>query len=526
MNNRLRTGLYTCLAMAALSACAADTADSTESSADPMPQVQSPSTLQRQAAAIFGALPSVVVSPTRPLTDAKINLGRTLYYDSRLSRGKDLSCSSCHDLAHYGVDTRAEARMRGTSFGYEGQFGGRNAPTVYNAALHITQFWDGRAADVEAQAKGPILNPIEMNMPDEASVLAVVNAIPGYAKLFKDAFPDAAQPVTYDNLAAAIGGFERVLVTPGPFDAFLRGDEVALTSEQLTGLEVFIQQGCAGCHSGPLLGGHSYQKLGVAQPFETDDEGRAGVTGDSADEFFFKVPSLRNIAMTGPYFHDGSIRTLPEAVRLMAKHQSAAMLTDTQTAQIVSFLHALTGTIPHQLIQPPALPPSPKELPPAITPAPITPAPTPPSAASAARWRRGMAVYLDAGHGNWHSAAEMASRLTRAGVAEARGFSLNVSNFNVTEREVAYGRDISARIGKRPFIVDTSRNGLGSDGNWCNPKDRALGTPATASTGHADVDALFWIKRPGESDGACNGEPNAGDWWPEYALGLAQRARF
>lgn len=377
MLNRLRTGVYAgLLAVSVGAACSeVDMADATDDQSGdaPLGQLQTASTLQRRAAALFGALPSVVVSPTRPLTDAKVNLGRTLYFDTRLSRGKDLSCASCHDLAHYGIDTRAEARARGTSFGYQGQFGGRNAPTVYNAALHITQFWDGRAADVEEQAKGPILNPIEMNMPDEASVLAVINEIPGYAKLFKDAFPDSALPITYDNLAAAIGAFERVLVTPGPFDAFIRGDEVALTPEQQTGLEVFIEQGCAGCHSGPLLGGRSYQKLGAAQPFDTEDQGRAGVTGDSADEFFFKVPSLRNVVMTGPYFHDGSIKTLPEAVRLMAKHQSAAMLTDTQTAQITSFLHALTGPLPTHLIQPPALPPSPPGVVPPRDPAAETP---------------------------------------------------------------------------------------------------------------------------------------------------------
>lgn len=140
--------------------------------------------------------------------------------------------------------------------------------------------------------------------------------------------------------------------------------------------------------------------------------------------------------------------------------------------------------------------------------------------------RRGFAVYLDAGHSNWHSADEMARRLTSAGIAEARGFSLNVSNFNATDREVAYGREVSARVGKKPFIVDTSRNGAGSDGNWCNPAGRALGTPPTAKTGQAEVDAFFWIKPPGESDGQCNGGLAAGQWMPEYALGLAQRARF
>jgi cytochrome c peroxidase len=325
--------------------------------AEPLAAI-APATLQQRAKAIFGALPDQIVSPDRTLTDAKVDLGRTLYFDPRLSRGQQLSCNSCHDLASYGVDVRPDALLRGTSFGHQGQFGGRNAPTVYNAALHMTQFWDGRAADVEEQAKGPILNPIEMNMPDADSVLRVVNSIPGYQPLFRAAFPRDPQPATYDNLAAAIGAFERVLVTPSRFDDFVKGDLGALDEGQLAGLDEFITQGCAGCHGGATFGGRSYQKLGAAEPFETADEGRAGVTGDEADTHFFKVPSLRNISKTGPYFHDGSIRTLPEAVRLMARHQTAAQLTDEQTRKIVTFLEALTGALPDQRIVPPSLPAS------------------------------------------------------------------------------------------------------------------------------------------------------------------------
>ncbi|MET0343005.1 MAG: cytochrome c peroxidase [Polyangiales bacterium] len=343
-----------------LTACAGGDSDVVrrdEQAAEPLAALE-PSALAVRADALFGALPDAVTSADRPLTEPRIELGRTLYHDPRLSRGQELSCNSCHDLSSYGVDVRPDAVARGTSFGHDGQFGGRNAPTVYNAALHMTQFWDGRATDVEEQAKGPILNPIEMNMPDPASVMAVVASIPGYRPMFEAAFPGAAQPLSYDNLATAIGAFERVLVTPSRFDAFVSGDLDALTRDERDGLEVFIAQGCASCHAGPGFGGGSYQKLGAAEPFATDDEGRAGVTGDDADAFFFKVPSLRNIARTAPYFHDGSVRSLPEAVRLMARHQRAAHLTDDETARIVTFLHALTGELPRDRIAPPSLPPS------------------------------------------------------------------------------------------------------------------------------------------------------------------------
>ena len=354
--NILRPVFGAVLTLPFLISCNAPASD-LEASAEPLAAI-APADLQQRAKVVFGALPDVIESAGQPLTDEKVLLGRTLYFDPRLSRGQELSCNSCHDLGAYGVDVRPQALARGTSFGHRGQFGGRNAPSVYNAALHMTQFWDGRAANVEEQAKGPILNPIEMNMPNPESVLAVLDSIPGYGPLFAAAFPGEAQPVTYDNLGVAIGAFERVLVTPAPFDAFVKGDLAALTEAQLAGLEEFIEQGCVGCHSGPGFGGRSYQKLGAAEPFDTADEGRRGVTGDEADAFFFKVPSLRNVAVTGPYFHDGSIRTLPEAVRLMARHQSAAQLTDEQTRKIVTFLDALTGTLPRDRIARPELPPS------------------------------------------------------------------------------------------------------------------------------------------------------------------------
>ncbi|MBM4220725.1 MAG: c-type cytochrome [Gammaproteobacteria bacterium] len=306
--------------------------------------------LQAQAAAMFKVLPAEMSAEASPVTEAQVTLGRILYYDPRLSRNQDISCNSCHDLAKYGVDGQP------TSSGDKGQLGGRNSPTTYNAALHVAQFWDGRAADVEAQAKGPILNPVEMAMPDEDSVIKVLKSIPGYPELFQAAFPDDANPVNYDNVGRAIGAFERRLVTPAPFDRFLAGELAALDAAQLAGFNTFVNTGCASCHSGAGVGGGMYQKLGLVKPFETADAGRAGVTQNEADRFFFKVPSLRNIDQTGPYFHDGKVATLDAAIRLMAEHQLGKTLTDGEVAAITSFLGSLTGAIPADYIAMPALP--------------------------------------------------------------------------------------------------------------------------------------------------------------------------
>lgn len=308
--------------------------------------------LQARAAGLFGVLPAEMASDDRPVTEARVALGRMLYYENRLSRNQAISCNTCHDLARYGVDGEP------TSSGHKAQRGGRNSPTTYNAALHIAQFWDGRAADVEAQAKGPVLNPIEMAMPDADAVVRVLKSIPGYAPLFAAAFPGEADPVTYDNAATAIGAFERRLVTPSAFDRFLAGDPAALTPAQLTGLATFMEAGCATCHSGVGIGGGMYQKLGIVKPYETADAGRAVVTGSDADRYFFKVPSLRNITETGPYFHDGRVATLDDAIRLMADHQLGRALTDAQVAEIRTFLAGLKGDIPADYIAPPALPAS------------------------------------------------------------------------------------------------------------------------------------------------------------------------
>ncbi len=311
----------------------------------------------------FGALPAVMASDPKALTDDLVALGRMLYFEPRLSKNHDVSCNSCHGLDTYGVDGQV------TSEGHRKQRGGRNSPTVYNAAAHFVQFWDGRAADVEAQALGPMTNPVEMGMASGDQVTSVLRSIPGYAELFAKAFPGQAEPVSYENAGRAIGAFERKLVTPSRWDAFLEGQSDALTAAEKDGFNAFIDAGCAACHTGTLVGGGMYQKLGLVKPWVgLKDTGRFEVTHDEADKFFFKVPSLRNIARTGPYFHDGKVGDLAEAVALMARHQLAKELSEEQVASILTWLNALTGELPPAaLISAPELPAS----------GPDTPAPDP-----------------------------------------------------------------------------------------------------------------------------------------------------
>lgn len=307
-----------------------------------------PETLQA-----FGALPQRFDSPENPITEAKVTLGRMLYFDKRLSKNQDVSCNSCHRLGDYGVDGDP------TSQGHRGQKGDRNSPTVYNAGGYVAQFWDGRAKDLEDQAKGPILNPVEMAMPSPAHVEKVLRSIPGYVKAFKVAFPGDKNPVSYDNLAKAIGAFERQLVTPSRFDAFLTGKADALTEQEQRGLRRFVGLGCTSCHNGSAIGGSSFQKLGLIKPWQNaKDEGRFKVTKAEEDQFKFRVPTLRNISKTGPYLHDGTIVDLPQMVRLMADHQLGQNLKDQEVADIVAFLEALTGDIPTPYIAQPELPPS------------------------------------------------------------------------------------------------------------------------------------------------------------------------
>lgn len=305
------------------------------------------------ALAFFKPLPEVAESAENPVTDAKIELGRKLYFDPRFSKSQTISCNSCHALDKYGVDGTPN------SVGFKGQHGGRNAPTVYHAALHLTQFWDGRLPTVEEQAKGPVLNPIEMAMTDDKAVLAVINSIDEYKALFAKAFPDDKEPVSYNNFGKAVGAFERKLLTPSRFDEFLKGKQDALTAEEKKGLNTFVTTGCITCHNGVAIGGGMYQKLGLVKPWpDLKDNGRSDITKNEAEKGFFKVPSLRNIEKTGPYLHDGSIADLPTMVSKMAEHQLGKQLSADEVQSIVTFLKSLTGEIPAAYTAKPTLPPS------------------------------------------------------------------------------------------------------------------------------------------------------------------------
>ena len=306
-------------------------------------------TMDTTQLAMFGPLPAAMESPANPLTDAAIELGRKLYFETRLSMGNDISCNSCHHLDAYGADTGA------VSIGHQGKKGGRNSPTVYNAAGHIAQFWDGRAADIEAQALGPILNPVEMAMPAAPQVIARIRADTEYRRLFAAAFPDDRNPITYENLGRAIGAFERRLVTPSRWDHVFHGVDTALTNAEKAGFNTFATTGCPTCHMGVYVGGSMFQKAGLVTPWpDTTDVGREAVTHQPADRFFFKVPSLRNIAHTAPYFHNGAVRSLDTAVVWMAQHQLGKTLTPEQVTSIVTWLRALSGEIPADYIAAPA----------------------------------------------------------------------------------------------------------------------------------------------------------------------------
>jgi cytochrome c peroxidase len=311
-----------------------------------------PAELDPARLAAFGALPERFENPANPITPAKVALGKQLYFDPRLSKNHDVSCNSCHDLAMGGVDGKP------TSPGHKGQLGGRNSPTSLNAAGHFVQFWDGRAADVEAQAKGPVLNPGEMAMPSAAAVEKVLASILGYVTAFKEAFPESKKP-TFDDMALAIAAFERTLVTPSRWDRYLGGDKAALTAEEKAGFNTFVETGCISCHTGALVGGGMYQKAGLVKPWPNQkDQGRFDLTKVEADKMFFKVPSLRNIEKTAPYFHDGSVATLPEAVKTMASHQLGKELGEPEVAGIVAWLKTLTGELAPGVGDKPELPPS------------------------------------------------------------------------------------------------------------------------------------------------------------------------
>lgn len=336
-----------------LAACGQSAPEATAVPPTAVPPTLAPDAYTRDALIAFKALPEVAAPTEYELSEELIALGRMLYYEPRISISQEISCNSCHLLDNYGVDSLQ------FSLGHDGKPVGRNSPTVYNAALHITQFWDGRAADVEEQAQGPILASGEMGMPDPDYVLYVLNTIPGYLPLFEAAFPNDADPINYDNVGRAIGAFERYLITPGPFDALLNGDESALNEQEKRGLALFVSTGCTTCHYGEAIGGKRYAVLGQVTPYpDVTDEGRFIITGKEEDMHSFKVPSLLNIAKTGPYLHNGSITTLEEMVKIMATYQLGKELTDAQITDVVAFLNALTGELPLDYIVVPEFPPN------------------------------------------------------------------------------------------------------------------------------------------------------------------------
>lgn len=321
-----------------------------------MARVFAQDTLMMTAQQIFKPIPTTPPElPGNVATPARVRLGTQLFFDPRLSASHTISCNSCHVVGLGGADGSE------TSLGHKWQRGGRNSPTVLNAVFNVAQFWDGRAADLEAQAGGPMVNPVEMAS-DPTQVLATLSAIPGYVQAFAEAFPGEAAPVSLANAQKALAVFEATLITPNaPFDRYLRGDASALTPLQTEGLRLFIDQGCATCHNGINIGGGMYAPFGVVEQPGADllppgDKGRFDVTKTASDEYVFKSPSLRNVALTAPYFHSGRSWDLRQAVAVMGTSQLGANLTDTETDAIVAFLESLTGDQPQVVY--PTLPPS------------------------------------------------------------------------------------------------------------------------------------------------------------------------
>jgi cytochrome c peroxidase len=312
--------------------------------------------LRTDAAAVFKPIdPAAAIKSIKnnEVTPAKIELGKELFFDPRISSSQLISCNSCHNLSLGGVDAGS------TSIGHGWQKGPRRAPPVLNAVFNVAQFWDGRAADLKTQAKGPVQAGVEMNN-TPANVEATLNSIPGYVASFQKAFPGDNRAANFDNFAKAIEAFEATLVTPGSrFDKFLAGADSALDAAEKKGLRLFIDKGCAGCHDGVNIGGGGYTQFGAAEKPSADllppaDKGRGNVTKDAADDYVFRVAPLRNVALRAPYFHTGKVWTLEEAVSVMAKTQLGQTLTTDETQSIVAFLGSLTGEQPR--VEYPVLP--------------------------------------------------------------------------------------------------------------------------------------------------------------------------
>lgn len=310
--------------------------------------------LRKDANSTFSPIPSTVATiKDNAVTHDKVELGKMLFFEPRISASSLISCNTCHNLGMGGDDDHE------TSIGHGWQRGGRNAPTVFNAVFNIAQFWDGRAADLKAQAKGPVQAGVEMaSTPDR--VVATLKSMPEYVTRFKEAFPGEKDPVSFDNMAKAIEAFEATLITPASrFDRFLEGNNDVMTSEELKGLQLFMDNGCASCHNGVNVGGNGYYPFGVVEKPGADilppnDKGRFAVTKTADDDYVFRAGPLRNIALTAPYFHTGKVWDLKQAVGIMATSQLGEDLDEASIDAIVAFLKTLTGEIPQ--IEYPILP--------------------------------------------------------------------------------------------------------------------------------------------------------------------------
>jgi cytochrome c peroxidase len=291
------------------------------------------------------------LDPAKDHANAELaDLGRKLYFEPRLSKTGKVSCNTCHPLDQYGTTGAA------VSTGILGRKGSRNAPTTYNAAGHFAQLWDGRSPNVEKQAIMPIENQDEMGM-TAAAVTTVIGNLAEYSSEFARVFPTDKRPLSIEHIGLAIGAFERGLITPARWDRYLRGDAGALNPEEKAGAKLFANLGCIVCHAGPYVGGSMFERLGARVPWPAGrDRGRKDVTGLAADDMVFKVPSLRNVAMTAPYFHDGSAATLDQALRMMARHQLGIELDDEEVRELEAWLGSLTGALPRDYIAPPKLP--------------------------------------------------------------------------------------------------------------------------------------------------------------------------
>lgn len=326
------------IALALLGACARkEDAGETTRPAATVPK-------QRSGEPVQPISPAVVRDP------ALVELGKKLFFDPRLSLSGFISCNSCHNLSMGGSDNLP------TSVGHKWHQGPINAPTVLNSSMNLAQFWDGRAKDLQQQAEGPIANPGEMAFTHELAV-SKLQTIPGYVAEFKRVY--GTETIDIDKVTGAIAAFEETLVTPNSrFDKWLQGDDRAITKQELEGYELFKSSGCTACHNGPALGGKSFQKMGAVEPYRTKnpETGRFEVTNKEADRFKFKVPTLRNVELTYPYFHDGGAATLQQAVEVMGRIQLGRNFTDEENAKIVAFLKTLTGDQPNFPL--PILPPS------------------------------------------------------------------------------------------------------------------------------------------------------------------------